>query len=256
MKNISNKIEFHNTYVVVAFGLIITGHFSNLIIFTSLIIIHELGHTVSALLLSYKVDKIIIYPYGGLTKLNTKINTKIEKDLVVTISGIIMQSLYFSIIFFLYKNNIIREYIYNIFKLYNNSMLIFNMLPIYPLDGAKILNLILSKYLNFNISNYITIIISFIAIIIFVITNSYEKNYSLLITIGVLLQNIYKFYNEITYIYNRFILERYLYNFNYKQKKIIKNKNKMYKNKYHIFNNNGILVEEKEYIKNFFEKKP
>ena len=44
MKNILNKIEFHYTYIIMAFGLVITGHFVNLIIFTSLIIIHEMGH--------------------------------------------------------------------------------------------------------------------------------------------------------------------------------------------------------------------
>ena len=115
MKNILNKVEFHYTFIIVAFGLVITGHFVNLIIFTSLIIIHEFGHIIMALLLSYKIDKVIIYPYGGFTKLNTKINTKIENDLLVAISGIIMQYIYFGIIFFLYSNDIIREYIYNLF---------------------------------------------------------------------------------------------------------------------------------------------
>ena len=256
MKNILNKVEFHYTFIIVAFGLVITGHFVNLIIFTSLIIIHEFGHIIMALLLSYKIDKVIIYPYGGFTKLNTKINTKIENDLLVAISGIIMQYIYFGIIFFLYSNDIIREYIYNLFFLYHNSMAIFNLLTIYPLDGSKIFNLLLSKYIGFNLANYITIVISFITIIVFVISNSYENNYSILIIIGILLKNIYRFYYNIEYIYNRFILERYLYNFNYKNNKIINNKNKMYKNKHHIFNINNNLIEEKEYIKSFFEKKP
>ena len=36
----------------------------------------------------------------------------------------------------------------------------------------------------------------------------------------------------------------------------IKNKDKMYKNRVHIFNDNGKLINEKEYISTFFEKKP
>ena len=256
MKNILNKVEFHYTFIIVAFGLVITGHFVNLIIFTSLIIIHEMGHIIISKILSYKIDKVIIYPYGGFVKLNTRINTKIENDLLVAISGIIMQSIYFGIIFFLYRNGIVREYIYNLFRLYHHSMIIFNLLPIYPLDGAKILNLILSKYLSFNIVNYITVVVSFITIIIFLISDSYEKNYSLLLVIGILMKNIYEFYYNISYIYNRFIIERYLFNFNYKDKKIIKNKDRMYKNKEHLFNKNGRLISEKEYIKSFLEKKP
>ena len=43
-----------------AFGLVITGHFVNLIIFTSLIIIHEMGHIIiSKILLSLQSS----YPY-------------------------------------------------------------------------------------------------------------------------------------------------------------------------------------------------
>lgn len=256
MKNILNKIEFHYTYIIMAFGLVITGHFVNLIIFTSLIIIHEMGHIIISKILSYKIDKVIIYPYGGFVKLNTRINTKIENDLLVAISGIIMQSIYFGIIFFLYRNGIVREYIYSLFLLYHKSMLIFNLLPIYPLDGAKIVNLILSKYFSFNIANYISIVISLITVIFFLYSDIYENNYSIILVIGVLMKNIYKFYKDISYIYNRFILERYLFKFNYKKKAIIKNKDKMYKNRVHIFNDNGKLMNEKEYISTFFEKKP
>ncbi len=256
MKNILNKIEFHYTYIIMAFGLVITGHFVNLIIFTSLIIIHEMGHIVISKILSYKIDKVIIYPYGGFVKLNTRINTKIENDLLVAISGIIMQSIYFGIIFFLYRNGIVREYIYSLFLLYHKSMLIFNLLPIYPLDGAKIVNLILSKYFSFNIANYISIVISLITVVFFLYSDIYENNYSIILVIGVLMKNIYKFYKDISYIYNRFILERYLFKFNYKKKAIIKNKDKMYKNRVHIFNDNGKLMNEKEYISTFFEKKP
>lgn len=256
MKNILNKIEFHYTYIIMAFGLVITGHFINLIIFTSLIIIHELGHVIMAIIMRYKVNKIIIYPYGGITNIDTKINTKIENDLLVAISGVVIQSIYFGIIFFLYRNGIVREYVYDLFFLYHKSMLIFNLLPIYPLDGAKIVNLILSKYFSFNTSNYISVVISLIMIVVFLYSDIYENNYSIILVVGVLMKNIYKFYKDISYIYNRFILERYLFKFNYKKKVIIKNKDKMYKNRVHIFNDNGKLMNEKEYISTFFEKKP
>ena len=98
MKTILNKITFHYTFIITAIGFILTGYFSNLIIFTSIIIIHELGHYLIGLYYNYKVDKITIYPYGGITKFKTLINTNINKDLIISISGPIMQIIYYMII--------------------------------------------------------------------------------------------------------------------------------------------------------------
>ena len=54
-------------------------------------------------------------------------------------------------------------------------MLLFNVLPIIPLDGSKIINLIFSKYLNLNFSNNLTVLISFITLSMILIGGIYEK---------------------------------------------------------------------------------
>ena len=254
MKNIFKKVEFHYTFLVIALGLVLTGHFSNLIVFTSLILIHELGHVIVALLFNYKIKKMVIYPYGGVTKLDTIINTDINKDLLVSISGIILQMFYFFLTYLLYINGIVREYIYNLFLLYHKSMVIFNLFPIIPLDGFKILNLILSKYFNFNLSNNLSVLVSLVSIVIFMFSGLYERNYSIILIIGILMKKIYQFYNKMSFVYNRFILERYLYNIEYKKKKIINNQYKMCKNKSHFFLCNGKIMTEKAFLTSFFKK--
>lgn len=255
MKIILSKIEFHYTFIIIALGFVLAGYFSNLIVFTSIIIIHELGHIITGLHFKYKLDKVIIYPYGGMTKFNTIINTNINKDILVAISGVIVQSIYFILITILYTKGYIREYIYNLFTIYNNSILLFNILPIIPLDGSKIINLILSKYLYYNLSNKLTIIISFITIIIILITRIYEYNYSFIIILGLLMKNIYDFYKNLEYIYNKFLFERYLYKITYPKKKIIKNKKKMYKNKSHYFYINNQLLKEDDYLRSIYSKR-
>ena len=246
MKIILSKIEFHYTFIIIALGFVLAGYFSNLIVFTSII---------TGLHFKYKLDKVIIYPYGGMTKFNTIINTNINKDILVAISGVTVQSIYFILITILYTKGYIREYIYNLFTIYNKSILLFNILPIIPLDGSKIINLILSKYLYYNLSNKLTIIISFITIIIILITRIYEYNYSFIIILGLLMKNIYDFYKNLEYIYNKFILERYLYKITYPKKKIIKNKKKMYKNKSHYFYINNQLLKEDDYLRSIYSKR-
>lgn len=254
MKTILNKITFHYTFIITAIGFILTGYFSNLIIFTSIIIIHELGHYLIGLYYNYKVDKITIYPYGGITKFKTLINTNINKDLIISISGPIMQIIYYIIITILYTKGYIREYIYNIFTLYHNNILFFNILPIIPLDGSKIINLILSKYIPYKLSNKLTTLISLITIIILLITKTFEYNYSFIIILILLMKNIYMYYQNIEYIYNKFILERYLYNIEYQKKKLISNKSYMYKNKTHYFNINNKIIKEKDYLNKIYTK--
>ena len=58
MKTILNNIEFHYTYIIIALGYIITGYFPNLIIFTSIILFHELGHYIIAKINNLNPKKI------------------------------------------------------------------------------------------------------------------------------------------------------------------------------------------------------
>ena len=95
------KIEFHYTYIIIAIGFVLTGYLHNLLVFTSIIIIHELGHYTIAKMNNLNIEKIIVYPYGGLVKMNNLINTSINKELLVAISGILFQTIYYLIITYL-----------------------------------------------------------------------------------------------------------------------------------------------------------
>lgn len=249
------KIEFHYTYLIITIGFILTGYFSNLLVFTSIILIHELGHYTLAKINKLKVEKIIIYPYGGLVKMNNLINTSINIELIVAISGILFQTIYYLIIVFLYKNNLIRTYIFNLFTMYNKSILLFNILPIHPLDGSKVLNLLLSKILPFNTTNKLNIIISIITLITIIYINYYKFNYTTILIIGIIIDNIIKYYKQLKYLFNKFLLERYIYNITYNKTKKINKINNMYKEKYHIIKENNTYITEKQALSHKFKRK-
>ena len=247
-------IKFHYTYLIMALGFILTGYYLNLIVFTSLILIHELGHYIIAKILKFKVQKIIIYPYGGITKLDDLINKNINKELLISISGILFQIIYYYIITILYKNGYIRNYTINLFTMYNKQIIIFNLLPIYPLDGSKIFNLLLNKFINYNTSNKITIMISIMTIIIIISLDIYKYNYSNIMILSILINYIYKFYKKLKYLYNKFLLERYIYNIKYNNIKIINNYNKLYKDKTHIIKINDNYIKEDIFLKKYFKE--
>ena len=249
------KLNFHYTFIIVAISFILTGYFSNLIVFTSIIIIHELGHFIIARLNNLYPEKIIIYPFGGITKMNNPINTKISKELMVAISGVIFQNIYYLIIIILYKHNLIREYIYLEFKAYHYSILFFNILPIYPLDGGIIINLLLSKIVPYKTSIKLTVILSIIFSLIILTTNYYSFNYTTILIVAVIFTNIVKYFKNINYLFNRFLLERYLYKKSFNKIRNIKNINHMYKEKYHIIKENNSYLTEKQYLYRRFKGK-
>ena len=186
------KIEFHYTYLIMVLGFMLTGGFRNIVILTSIIIIHELGHYLASVVMKINVDKIIIYPYGGLTRINDKINISINRELIVSISGIIFQIIYYYIII---NTHIFRDSTIELFYLYHYNILYFNILPIYPLDGSKILNLLFSKVIPYRVSNIITILISIVTIIIISSINIFiTYNYTYIIIIIILLYDIYNWY--------------------------------------------------------------
>ena len=131
MKNIS--IKFHSTFLIMALGFVLTGYFVNLLILLNIILVHELGHYIICLIKKYPVKNLTIYPFGGLLKIEEFINRDIDDELLLATMGIIFQSLYFLIIHYLYIHAIVREYIYDIYKIYNYSILVFNILPILSL---------------------------------------------------------------------------------------------------------------------------
>ena len=250
----SRYIEFHHSYYIVAIGFLITGHILNLIIFTTLIIIHEFGHFIAAKLMSVKVKKILIYPFGGITKLDTIINLEIEKELLIATSGIIMQFIFYLVICILHSHHLIRNYTMNLYTIYNNNIIFFNLIPIYPLDGSRIITLLLETFLSYKIANILTITLSTILILIIISLNIYTLNYSNIMIYILLLTYIIKLYQNRCILYQRFLIERYLYNYNQYKTKKINNYHYMHKNKKHLIYNGKKYIKEKDFLQIYFQK--
>ena len=79
-------------------------------------------------------------------------------------------------------------------------------------------------------------------------------NYSNIMIYILLTTYTIKLYQKRKYIYNKFLLERYLYNIKFDVIKIIKNNNNMYKNRTHIIKKKNIIISETDALKQIFTK--
>jgi len=233
---IKNIFKIHPFYYVCAFIACITGNFRSFLIFNLIIFVHECGHLLAALYFGWKVDEVLLLPFGGVTIFNEDINRPLFEEFIILIMGPIFQ-----IVFSLFLKDVS----------YSLSILMFNLLPIYPLDGSKLLNIILNKFTSFKRSHLITIYVSFLTIFFVIIKLKFD-----LIFIFIFSFLLYRVFNEIyehEYIFNRFLLERYMNKYNFKREKTINSLNKMKRDYRHVIKYKNKYITEKEYLKKRFD---
>lgn len=245
IKNFLNKLYISKYTYIIVFISLITGLIKELLIVTLLIIIHEFGHYLLSYIFKWNIYKIYIYPFGGLIKYEDIIDKPLYEELLITIAGPLFQFIIF-FIFIIFKGYFSSYFIKSLYN-YHIYMSIFNLLPIIPLDGSKIVNIILNKFLNYKLSNNILIIISILFLIGFIVI--FKNNYSYYFIICFLLYKTIEFFKNRKYLFYRFVYEKYLYNNNYKKRRVINSISKMKRNKKHIFKCNNKLYTEKEFIK-------
>ena len=182
---------------------ILTKQIQIYVAFILLTLIHEISHTLTGILLGLKIRKFSIMPFGFKIMFEETGSYKKNniKKLIVAIVGPVTNLLImiYAILFKLHSNIIYA----------NLVIAIFNLIPIYPLDGGRILKSILKIKLNSKYANYIINKTSNITIIILTAISSililYIKNLSLIFILGYLWYIVIKEnqkYNLIKRVYN------------------------------------------------------
>jgi len=245
MKSI--KVKFNSFTLAFILFTFLCGYIKNTLVVLFIVLFHELGHVIACLLMGLKVKEIEIYPFGGITKIDKLLNDDIYKDLIIAISGVLFQGL----IFLMCKIGVIQSPL--VFE-YNLSIMLFNLLPIIPLDGSKIVFETLNMFLPYKRSLLFYPIISFIFIIIYFILNVhfFLNNYLIIILFLIKTLEIIKLRSI---IHSKFVLERYFYDIDYKKVKNTDISDPLfYKDVKNYYKTKEKLIDEKEYLKKKFAK--
>ena len=244
---IKNIFKIHPFFYVLMFICLFTGNIRDFLVFSLIIFVHELGHIFFGILFSWKIDKVVILPIGGLTIFNIFINTSLFEQFIVTLIGPVFQIVFYLIInhFFILSDSVIY---------YNFALLIFNLLPIYPLDGSKILNVFLCLFFPFKYSHLILCFISFLGIILVFIFVGHFDLLIFLILLFLFFKVFYEFKNHRAIFY-KFLYERYNYSFYFKYVKRVKCIDKMFLWCRHLFFDQGKYITEREKLLKMFDNR-
>ena len=224
----------------------ITGHFKGFILFSLIIVVHEFGHILMGVLFKWKIEKVIILPFGALTVFNEDLNRKLSEEALIAIMGPIFQVIFTYLLY----NFGVQDAVY-----YSTSILCFNLLPIFPLDGSKLLNVFLNKITSFKRSHALIIMISFLTMLMVILDSDF--NLILILILTFLLMRVFSEIKNHESLFNRFLLERYLKNYHFKKIKEIKSLDvrKMKRDYKHLFYDGFWRITEREILKKRFDFK-
>lgn len=172
-------IHFHFFFWVLFSGAVITGQFAQLLTLFFIVFMHELGHVAAAMYYGWSITRLTILPFGGVVELDPPGRENAREEFWITISGPLMNGLMLSITALLHIAGLLTWEQARFFAIGNASIALFNLLPLYPLDGGRLLQLMLSLHLPFRkaIKSSLYISLSFI-VLLFLLSFTY-------ITIGV-----------------------------------------------------------------------
>ncbi|MCI5745650.1 MAG: site-2 protease family protein [Erysipelotrichaceae bacterium] len=191
MKKFVKLIDYIEVNIFTIIILIISfllGKFKDVFLLFIIAAIHELFHLFACLMVKVKIKKITILPFGLCLLLNESEYIISKKQIIISIFGPL--SVLFNILWIipLFKLNFLSEHTYQFLFRINIMMCVMNLLPIHPLDGYSILNALLQQFFPYKKALKISIVISCVFFIFFVIYNFFS--FQLMVTLFLLFEQI------------------------------------------------------------------
>lgn len=205
----SIKMRIHPVFWFVFGAGIITGHFWEVVTVFFIVVVHELGHTSAAIYYKWRISEIELLPFGGVAKVQEFGNKPLKEELIVTLAGPIQHIWLPVFSYCLTLTDFWNAANHTMFLEKNIMILLFNLLPVWPLDGGKLLHLFLSKSFPFKAAYRLTLIHSCCIIgglsILFLSLFSFSLNY-LIITCFIVFVILKEWQNR-NYVFMRFLID-------------------------------------------------
>jgi len=253
MKNIVKKFKWNPFTYFLLFASLCTGFFKNIFLILFIVLVHELGHILMIRHYEYPILEVEIYPFGGITKVDKPINTPLKEEILIALSGVMMQVVLFLFFLFLFRQGWILENTFSLFYHYNKIIFLFNLLPIIPLDGSILMHSILEYFFPYKKAYFVYLIFSVISFFLFATYHTLQSlnNYMILFF---LLYKISDAFQKRRHYFNRFFLERYLYDVPYQRiaSQSYPNLDLLKKDTLHFFWMKDRYLHEKEILKGRF----
>ncbi|WP_246879784.1 M50 family metallopeptidase [Bacillus suaedae] len=141
MNNLFSKIKINPLFwLVVGIG-VMTGYFKEVLMVFTIVFIHEMGHAFAANFFNWRINKIELLPFGGVAEVDDTGNRPFHEEVIVILAGP-FQHLWMMLLSYLMMNfSFWSLYDHQLFIWHNLMILGFNLIPVLPLDGGRLLQM-------------------------------------------------------------------------------------------------------------------
>ncbi|AWX55300.1 MULTISPECIES: M50 family metallopeptidase [Brevibacillus] len=203
------RFRIHLLFWAVIGLSVVTGHFLEVITLFVIVLIHELGHVAMARELGWTVKEVQLLPFGGVATMEDSYATDPMDEIVVALAGPFLNMVMMAASYLFWFMGIWTEEWARFFLVSNLTIALFNLLPIWPLDGGRILLAVLCWFMSYRQATMISMTGSTLFAGIMVGMSSLELKYNLaVIGIYLLTLNIQAFM-RFPYQFFRFLVEKY-----------------------------------------------
>ena len=160
------------------------------------ILVHELGHLVFANIFKWKLESFRLTAIGGFLSFENDLIQPLRQIFLVNLGGVIFNCIFI----------IILRWVNGPASLIHTQLaiIIFNLLPIAPLDGSKILQGILNKVVGYKKTLSILKVLNMIFLFIFALAVGSLRLEQYFIAVVVLAVLVGKFQGHAPYMYERY----------------------------------------------------
>ncbi|SCY15508.1 M50 family metallopeptidase [Alkaliphilus peptidifermentans] len=173
------KLKINRLLLPIFLISFVFGYLREMLIIFLVVFIHEISHYLVAKKVNVKIEKIELFPFGGVAKMDHDYVIKPSHEVLIAAAGPFSNLLLLFLAELLIFYNIVGSpYIY-FFQLSNVAIGAFNLLPIFPLDGGRVLRAIISIFYGIQKSTLLSIAIGKVFSIMILVLGIYLSYLSL-----------------------------------------------------------------------------
>lgn len=129
------------------------------------ILFHELTHIIASMKYGFEMNELELFPFGGVAKSKKIIWFKPDEEIVIAIVGP-MISLLIALISFLVIKVSQQNYVLEVIIKANLIIGGFNLIPLLPLDGGRIIRAFLSKKVGYKLATRRLVMITYVTTVL------------------------------------------------------------------------------------------